>query len=115
MKENKTLYSLLLVALLTVSAYFLADTVDAMIGRSLDAAPRFIAPIGSDRAVLEPRRELSDYSTILERGLYDTRSVCDGHKPVFGLRFDVHQRQAMLLIPQVHDRDAAALAAINVA
>jgi general secretion pathway protein C len=70
MKENKTLYSLLLVALLTVSAYFLADTVDAMIGRSLDAAPRFTAPIGRDRAVLEPRRELSDYSTILERGLF---------------------------------------------
>jgi general secretion pathway protein C len=70
MKENKTLYTLLLVALLTVSAYFLADTVDAMIGRSLDAAPRFTAPIGRDRAVLEPRRELSDYSTILERGLF---------------------------------------------
>ena len=70
MKENKTLYTLLLVALLTVSAYFLADTVDAMIGRSLDAAPRLTAPIGRDRAVLEPRRELSDYSTILERGLF---------------------------------------------
>jgi len=70
MKENKTLYTLLLVALLTMSAYFLADTVDAMIGRSLDAAPRLIAPIERDRAVLEPRRELSDYSTILERGLF---------------------------------------------
>jgi general secretion pathway protein C len=70
MKENKTLYTLLLVGLLTVSAYFLADTVDAMIGRSLEAAPRLTAPIGRDRAVLEPRRELSDYSTILERGLF---------------------------------------------
>jgi general secretion pathway protein C len=70
MKENKTLYTLLLVALLTVSAYFLADTVDAMIGRSLEAAPRVTAPIGRDRPVLEPRRELSDYSTILERGLF---------------------------------------------
>ena len=70
MKENKTLYTLLLVALLTMSAYFLADTVDAMIGRSLDAAPRLTAPIERDRAVLEPRRELSDYSTILERGLF---------------------------------------------
>jgi general secretion pathway protein C len=70
MKENKTLYTLLLVALLTVSAYFLADTVDAMIGRSLDAAPLLTAPIERDRAVLEPRRELSDYSTILDRGLF---------------------------------------------
>lgn len=70
MKENKTLYTLLLVALLTVSAYFLADTVDAMIGRSLDAAPLLTAPVEQNRAPLEPRRELSDYSTILERGLF---------------------------------------------
>jgi general secretion pathway protein C len=70
MKENKTLYSLALVALLTVSAYFLADTVDAMIGRSLEAAPKFTTPVERDRAALEPRRELSDYSSILERGLF---------------------------------------------
>jgi len=70
MKENKTFYTMTLVALLTVSAYFLADTVDAMVGRSLDAAPRLAAPIERDRAILEPRRELSDYSTILERGLF---------------------------------------------
>jgi len=70
MKENKTFYTMILVALLTVSAYFLADTVDAMVGRSLDAAPRLAAPIERDRAILEPRRELSDYSTILERGLF---------------------------------------------
>lgn len=70
MKENKTLYTLALIALLTVSAYFLADTVDAMIGRSLDAAPRFTTPLERDRVGLEPRRELSDYSSILERGLF---------------------------------------------
>ncbi len=70
MKENKTLYTLILFALLTLSAYFLADTLDAMIGRSLEAAPRLTAPIAQNRAVLEPRRELSDYSTILERGLF---------------------------------------------
>ncbi len=70
MKENKTLYAFVLVALLTVSAYFLADTVDAMIGRSLEAAPRFTTPLERDRPVLEPRRELSDYSSILERGLF---------------------------------------------
>ncbi len=70
MKENKTLYTLALIALLTVSAYFLADTVDAMIGRSLDAAPKFTTPLERDRPVLEPRRELSDYTSILERGLF---------------------------------------------
>jgi general secretion pathway protein C len=70
MKENKTLYALALIALLTVSAYFLADTVDAMIGRSLEAAPKFTSPLERDRPALEPRRELSDYSAILERGLF---------------------------------------------
>jgi general secretion pathway protein C len=70
MKENKTLYVLALVALLTLSAYFLADTVDAMIGRSLEAAPKFTTPLERDRPVLEPRRELSDYSSILDRGLF---------------------------------------------
>lgn len=70
MKENKPLYTLALVALLTVSAYFLADTLDAMIGRSLDAAPRFTTPFERERPGLEPRRELSDYSSILERGLF---------------------------------------------
>lgn len=70
MKEEKTLYTLILVALLTASAYFLADTVDAMIGRSLDAAPKFTAPIERAGKAIEPRRELSDYSSILERGLF---------------------------------------------
>ena len=41
MKENTKAYTLFLVALLTLSAYFLADTVDAMIGRSLSAAPKY--------------------------------------------------------------------------
>ena len=70
MKENKKIYTLVLVALLTASAYFLADTVDAMIGRSLEAAPQFTTPIERGRLALEPRRELSDYSSILERGLF---------------------------------------------
>jgi len=70
MKEEKTVYTLALVALLTVSAYFLADTVDAMIGRSLDAAPKFTTALERDRPALEPRHELSDYSSILERGLF---------------------------------------------
>jgi general secretion pathway protein C len=70
MKENKKTYTIILVALLTLSAYFLADTVDAMIGRSLDAATKFTAPIENRRAVIEPRRELSDYSSILERGFF---------------------------------------------
>jgi general secretion pathway protein C len=70
MKENKTLYTFVLFVLLTIAAYFLADTVDAMIGRSLDAAPKFTTPLERDRPVLEPRRELSDYSSILDRGLF---------------------------------------------
>ncbi len=69
MKE-KTLYTLVLVALLTISAYFLADTVDAMIGRSLEAAPKYTTPLERDRPALQPRRELSEYSSILERGLF---------------------------------------------
>jgi general secretion pathway protein C len=70
MKEEKTIYTLVLVALLTLSAYFLADTVDAVIGRSLDAAPLYAKPIEHERAGLQPRRELSEYSSILERGLF---------------------------------------------
>jgi general secretion pathway protein C len=53
-----------------VSAYFLADTVDAMIGRSLSAAPKYTSPVESGRIALQPRRELSEYSSILERGLF---------------------------------------------
>ena len=70
MKENKKTYSLILIAFLTLSAYFLADTVDTLIGRSLDAAPRFTTPVERNRSAIEPRRELSDYSSILERGLF---------------------------------------------
>jgi general secretion pathway protein C len=69
MKEKK-LYTLVLVMLLTVSAYFLADTLDAMIGRSLEAAPTFTTPTELGRTALHPRRELRDYSTILDRGLF---------------------------------------------
>jgi general secretion pathway protein C len=70
MKDRKTLYTLALTGLLTVSAYFMADTVDALIGRSLEAAPKFTTPLERERAGLEPRRELSEYSSILERGLF---------------------------------------------
>jgi general secretion pathway protein C len=69
-KEEKTIYPIVLVVLLTLSAYFLADTVDAVIGRSLEAAPRFTAPLESSRPVIEPQRELRDYSSILDRGLF---------------------------------------------
>jgi len=70
MKEGKTIYTLALVVFLTLSAYLLADTVDAMIGRSLDAATKYTTPMERDRVALQPRRELSDYSSILERGLF---------------------------------------------
>ncbi len=70
MKKNRTVYTLVLVALLTVSAYFLADTVDALIGRSLEAAPKFTSPLERNQSAVQPRRELSDYSSILDRGLF---------------------------------------------
>jgi len=70
MKNDKTLYTPALLVLLTISAYSLADTVDTLIGRSLEAASKFAAPRGQDRAALLKRRELSEYSTILERGLF---------------------------------------------
>lgn len=79
MKEEKTIYTLALVAFLTISAYFLADTVDAMIGRSLEAATKFTAPLENNRSAIEPQRELRDYSSILDRGLFG-----DGKAPSTG-------------------------------
>jgi general secretion pathway protein C len=70
MKENSKAYVFALTALLTLSAYFLADTVDAMIGRSLDVSAKVSRPMDLERSGIEPRRELSDYSSILERGLF---------------------------------------------
>ncbi len=79
MKEGSKLYTLALLALLTLSAYLLADTVDAMIGRSLDASAKVSTPVNQERAGIEPRKELSDYSSILERGLFG-----DGKGPSSG-------------------------------
>lgn len=70
MKESSKPYTLALIALLTLSAYLLADTVDAMIGRSLDATAKVSMPVNLERSGIEPRKELSDYSSILERGLF---------------------------------------------
>jgi general secretion pathway protein C len=70
MKETGKLYTFALIALLTLSAYLCADTVDAMIGRSLDASAKVTRPAEQERAGIAPRRELSDYSPILERGLF---------------------------------------------
>ena len=78
MKES-SIYTIALVVLLTLSAYLLADTVDAMVGRSLDAAPKFTGPIGQERAPIEPRKELADYAPILDRGLFG-----DGRIPSAG-------------------------------
>jgi general secretion pathway protein C len=70
MKENSKIYIIALLTLLTLSAYLLADTVDAMIGRSLDVSAKVSRPMDQERPGIEPRRELSDYSSILERGLF---------------------------------------------
>ncbi len=69
MRESKKAYSLVLAVFLTISAYLLADTVDALIGRSLEASPHFTSPIAAGQE-LARRRELSDYQSILERGLF---------------------------------------------
>lgn len=79
MKEKITFYTPALIAFLTVSAYFLADTVDTLIGKSLDAAPKFTPFQDRDRSVLRSNRELSNYSSILDSGLFG-----DGKKPSSG-------------------------------
>lgn len=70
MKESAKIHTLIVVGLLTLSAYLLADTVDAMIGRSLEAAPRFTGTGERERAAIPARHELADYSSILDRGLF---------------------------------------------
>ncbi len=55
MKENSKPYVLALITLLTLSAYLLADTVDAMIGRSLDASAKVVRPLNEERASIAPR------------------------------------------------------------
>ncbi len=82
MKESSKLYTFALIALLTLSAYLCADTVDAMIGRSLDASAKVTAPVNQERVGIEPRRELSDYSSILERGLFGDGKGPSGGAPV---------------------------------
>ncbi len=83
MKESGKLYTVSLIALLTLAAYFLADTVDSMIGRSLDAAPKFTGPLSAEPSAIVPRKELSDYSSILERGLFgEGKSAVSGQASV---------------------------------
>ncbi len=77
MKKERPLYTLAFVAFLTISAYFMADTVDAMIGRSLNAniAQGAELPLNRERPALQPRRDMSAYSSILERGLFGDGTV----------------------------------------
>jgi general secretion pathway protein C len=79
MKESSKAYTLILGVLLTLSAYLLADTVDTMVGKSLNAAPKFTGPLDRGQQAVIPRKELSDYSPILERGLFG-----DGKAPAAG-------------------------------
>jgi general secretion pathway protein C len=69
MTNDKIHQTASLLVLLTISAYFSAGIVDAMIGRSLEVASKFILP-RQERAALRTNRELSEYTTILERGLF---------------------------------------------
>ncbi len=77
MKKERSLYTLAFVALLTISAYFMADTVDAMIGRSLNAnvAQGAELPQNHDRPALQMRRDMSAYTSILQRGLFGDGTV----------------------------------------
>jgi general secretion pathway protein C len=70
MNKSTKIHTFALMALLTLSAYLLADTVDAMIGRSLDASAKVTRPVSEERAGIQARKELSDYSSILDRGLF---------------------------------------------
>ena len=75
MKERKRIHTAALLAFLTAAAYFSADTVDAVIGRSLEAAlpaPSFHRAA----AVVAQVREMNSYASVLERGLFG-----DGTKP----------------------------------
>jgi general secretion pathway protein C len=70
----------MLVLLLTISAYFLADTVDVMIGRSFEAAPKYTMPLERSSIAMEPRRDMNEYFSILDRGLFG-----EGKAPSTGL------------------------------
>lgn len=88
MKERKILHTPALLAFLTLSAYFLADTVDAVIGRALDAAPRFTSSMARGVPALQQSRELSDYVSILERGLFgDGMTPSGGSGPAFSSEY----------------------------
>jgi general secretion pathway protein C len=76
MKKEKSIYTAALLALLTVSAYFLADIMDTMIGRRLDAATPFAVSPDRNRSAPRSNREPGDYASVLERGLFG-----DGGKP----------------------------------
>ena len=80
MTENRKVHTLMLVLLLTISAYFLADTVDVMIGRSIEAAPKYTMPLERSSIAMEPRRDMNEYFSILDRGLFG-----EGKAPSTGL------------------------------
>jgi general secretion pathway protein C len=80
MTENRKVHTLMLVLLLTISAYFLADTVDVMIGRSFEAAPKYTMPLERSSIAMEPRRDMNEYFSILDRGLFG-----EGKAPSTGL------------------------------
>jgi general secretion pathway protein C len=79
MKEKRIFYTPALLAFITVSAYFFADTIDTLIGMSLAASPKFTALHERERSVPPSNRELGFYSSVLDRGLFG-----DGNKPSTG-------------------------------
>lgn len=79
MKEKNRFYTPAIIAFLTVSAYFFADTVDTVIGMTLLASTRSWTSEERYHGIMQPRRELKDYSDVLNRGLFG-----DGNKPAGG-------------------------------
>jgi general secretion pathway protein C len=70
MKKEKKLYIVALFVVLTVLAYFLADTVDVVIGRSLEASTQMRATPVRNSTVKWSNHQLGYYSSVLERGLF---------------------------------------------
>lgn len=70
MKEKNTFYTPALLALLTVAAYFFADTVDAVIGMTLFASSSSMTSEERYQTIVKPSRELNDYTDMLNRGLF---------------------------------------------
>jgi general secretion pathway protein C len=71
MKKEKKLYIVALLAVLTAAAYFLAGTVDVLIGRSLEASTHYgTSHVVQSSAAQWSSHEMGYYTSVLDRGLF---------------------------------------------